>query len=300
MPESSTTLLEPAQLLSPCLEPSSLAPSDAPLASIPESAALSKGESASAVIEAARAAARAVWPRLAQLSGAYADTEVASTGSPTCIDGRQRLTVVTPVPVPEGIEPTAEDEVSSEVTTPADSEGGYFSTGSVSPPADADELARSTAGSGSESRLTSSAPSEADMQALLCQPVADEEHEDAVMALLALNRVPSTEPAAVVTALPVRPTPPSALQLLGAAPGSKRRITREPLEGEIARFSPVPKPDGSGEAKFFCKYPHCGKGYASTDAVRKHCRQRHLEWLRGLGHGCPALYCHWGETVSPN
>ena len=27
--------------------------------------------------------------------------------------------------------------------------------------------------------------------------------------------------------------------------------------------------------------------------VRKHCRQRHLEWLRRLGHGCPALYCRW-------
>ena len=55
----------------------------------------------------------------------------------------------------------------------------------------------------------------------------------------------------------------------------------------------IPKPDG--DAKFLCKFPGCGKGYASTDAVRKHCRQRHLEWLRRLGHGCPALYCHWGD-----
>lgn len=47
---------------------------------------------------------------------------------------------------------------------------------------------------------------------------------------------------------------------------------------------------GDGEVRFFCKHPGCGKGYASTDAVRKHCRQRHLEWLRRLGHGTPHLY----------
>ena len=51
----------------------------------------------------------------------------------------------------------------------------------------------------------------------------------------------------------------------------------------------------STAARFYCRYPKCGKGYASTDAVRKHCRQRHLEWLRRLGHGCPALYCRWEE-----
>lgn len=51
----------------------------------------------------------------------------------------------------------------------------------------------------------------------------------------------------------------------------------------------------SQAARFYCRYPKCGKGYASTDAVRKHCRQRHLEWLRRLGHGCPALYCRWEE-----
>lgn len=51
----------------------------------------------------------------------------------------------------------------------------------------------------------------------------------------------------------------------------------------------------SQAARFYCRFPKCGKGYASTDAVRKHCRQRHLEWLRRLGHGCPALYCRWEE-----
>ena len=33
-------------------------------------------------------------------------------------------------------------------------------------------------------------------------------------------------------------------------------------------------------ARFYCKFPRCGKAYSSTDAVRKHCRQRHTQWLR--------------------
>jgi len=35
----------------------------------------------------------------------------------------------------------------------------------------------------------------------------------------------------------------------------------------------------------------CHREYASTDAVRKHCRQNHPEWLREQGQGCPTLYC---------
>jgi len=34
--------------------------------------------------------------------------------------------------------------------------------------------------------------------------------------------------------------------------------------------------------RFTCKHPGCGREYASRDAVRKHCRIRHLAWLRGL------------------
>lgn len=45
--------------------------------------------------------------------------------------------------------------------------------------------------------------------------------------------------------------------------------------------------------------------YSSTDAVRKHCRKRHLEWLRKLdlvaAHDRylpkPALYCRWGNEM---
>lgn len=34
--------------------------------------------------------------------------------------------------------------------------------------------------------------------------------------------------------------------------------------------------------RFQCKFPDCGREYASRDAVRKHCRIRHLSWLRSL------------------
>ena len=40
---------------------------------------------------------------------------------------------------------------------------------------------------------------------------------------------------------------------------------------------------------YLCKA--CGREYASTDAVRKHARQNHTEWLREMGQGSPLLYC---------
>jgi len=33
---------------------------------------------------------------------------------------------------------------------------------------------------------------------------------------------------------------------------------------------------------FFCRFPGCNKGYASTDGVRKHCRKHHADWLADL------------------
>jgi len=60
-----------------------------------------------------------------------------------------------------------------------------------------------------------------------------------------------------------------------------------------------------GTCRFQCKFPGCMKMYSSTDAVRKHCRKRHLEWLRKLdllaAHDRylpkPALYCTWGNET---
>ena len=40
--------------------------------------------------------------------------------------------------------------------------------------------------------------------------------------------------------------------------------------------------DPKGNTAFVCRYPGCEKSYASRDAVRKHCRIHHLQWLRTL------------------
>jgi len=79
--------------------------------------------------------------------------------------------------------------------------------------------------------------------------------------------------------------------------------------GDVKRQRAETKEHGGGPppgtCRFQCKYPACMKMYSSTDAVRKHCRKRHLEWLRKLdlmaAHDRylpkPALYCRWGSEA---
>jgi len=45
---------------------------------------------------------------------------------------------------------------------------------------------------------------------------------------------------------------------------------------------------------FICR--KCHREYASTDAVRKHARQTHAEWIKAQGQGCPSLYCMVVDT----
>lgn len=106
---------------------------------------------------------------------------------------------------------------------------------------------------------------------------------DAIQALLSLQREPSPEARSDTGSSRAASPPPVATR--------PERPERAQLQSAITKGS------GSGDSsiRFYCRFPRCGKGYASTDAVRKHCRQRHLEWLRRLGHGCPALYCRWEE-----
>lgn len=148
---------------------------------------------------------------------------------------------------------------------------------------------------------------------------------DAILALLSLQRVPSMDTSSAWDEDASGTEYTDSLHRsdgVGPSPGSKRSRSSTPILAEHERFpladrhrrqrhSPGGASGGergtggyadalrnggcSDELRYFCKYPDCGKGYASTDAVRKHCRQRHLEWLRRLGHGCPALYCSWGE-----
>ena len=41
--------------------------------------------------------------------------------------------------------------------------------------------------------------------------------------------------------------------------------------------------------EFECR--QCAKRYQSKDAVRKHCRNNHRQWLTAIGQGDPSLYC---------
>lgn len=50
-------------------------------------------------------------------------------------------------------------------------------------------------------------------------------------------------------------------------------------------------------SQFTCKHPGCGKLYGCPDAVRKHCRKAHFEWLRSLGPVGPAGYCIWEAST---
>uniref|UniRef100_A0A7S3RCY8 C2H2-type domain-containing protein n=1 Tax=Strombidinopsis acuminata TaxID=141414 RepID=A0A7S3RCY8_9SPIT len=84
----------------------------------------------------------------------------------------------------------------------------------------------------------------------------------------------------------------------GSSPSDSPRVIRRKESGS--------HPSG-GAARFQCRYPGCSKMYASTDAVRKHCRKRHFEWLRRLDQlasherqmSKPALYCRWSGAEGP-
>jgi hypothetical protein len=62
----------------------------------------------------------------------------------------------------------------------------------------------------------------------------------------------------------------------------------EPAKAPQAQASSPGSPGVPGRS-YRCKA--CGREYASTDAVRKHARQNHFEWLREFGKHSPLLYC---------
>ena len=49
--------------------------------------------------------------------------------------------------------------------------------------------------------------------------------------------------------------------------------------------------------QFRCRYPSCGKAYGCPDAVRKHCRKVHSEWLINLPSHGPTAYCSWEAGI---
>ena len=159
--------------------------------------------------------------------------------------------------------------------------------------------------------LSSSAPAFAVSHHLTVKMSEDDGAASAIQALLALQRddSPGRAPARSWTTLSDgemslgRVLSDSRTACLDACPSSPALSAQSMDERPSWPATLVNSKQGiskEGAARFYCRFPKCGKGYASTDAVRKHCRQRHLEWLRRLGHGCPALYCRWSADVLEN
>lgn len=63
-----------------------------------------------------------------------------------------------------------------------------------------------------------------------------------------------------------------------------RRAARRTAPAKAAVLGDGAKGDATEPpASFLCNFPGCDRRYACKDAVRKHCRKHHPEWLRGLG-----------------
>merc|ERR1719231_1731367 len=76
---------------------------------------------------------------------------------------------------------------------------------------------------------------------------------------------------------------------LEAKPRGPSRASADAHSSHSSRsVSPFSGPGANGKS-YMCN--QCGREYASTDAVRKHARQNHPEWLKDQGQGCPSLYC---------
>ena len=93
-------------------------------------------------------------------------------------------------------------------------------------------------------------------------------------------------------------TDPASLLLAfqrGAAPDSPAVGSLREMEAAAPDSAPQKRRGVADRAShFYCKHPDCGKSYGCPDAVRKHCRKKHSEWLRRLGASTgPSGYCRW-------
>mmetsp|Transcript_6089 Transcript_6089/g.13315 ORF Transcript_6089/g.13315 Transcript_6089/m.13315 type:complete len:230 (-) Transcript_6089:343-1032(-) len=147
----------------------------------------------------------------------------------------------------------------------------------------------------------------------LAQERQENDERDAVSALLCLvgsappaplshPQIAYAQPMPMPPAMPVRrPIMPGAFgfPLSGWDSGSSASSSPKVMRRSIYKDGAPPP----GSCRFQCRHPGCSKVYASTDAVRKHCRKRHMEWLRRLDKIAsrerqmpkPALYCRWSN-----
>ena len=135
--------------------------------------------------------------------------------------------------------------------------------------------------------LSSSAPAFTVSPQLTVKMGDDDGAASAIQALLALQRddSPGRAPSRPWSTLSDsemslgRVLSDSRTACIDACPSSPA-LSAQSMDERPAWPASLAKQGKEGGARFYCRFPKCGKGYASTDAVRKHCRQRHLEWLR--------------------
>ena len=78
------------------------------------------------------------------------------------------------------------------------------------------------------------------------------------------------------------PIPFPTTRLLTRSPARSVLITSASLARGSTKYHQqirLPRSSVMGTCRFQCRYPGCEKLYASTDAVRKHCRKRHPMWV---------------------
>merc|ERR1719272_2627563 len=63
------------------------------------------------------------------------------------------------------------------------------------------------------------------------------------------------------------------------------------IMGAVGHYSSTLAADATTGQVFECRYPGCLRHYGSTDAVRKHARKQHREWVGSLPSQGPAHYC---------
>ena len=63
------------------------------------------------------------------------------------------------------------------------------------------------------------------------------------------------------------------------------------IMGAVGHYSGALASDATPGQVFECRYPGCLRHYGSTDAVRKHARKQHREWVGSLPSQGPAHYC---------
>ena len=142
----------------------------------------------------------------------------------------------------------------------------------------------------------SDAPSERDTseESSNAGEVGDDEctgGEEGASLLLALGLAASHAPALAQAAAA------SSAQADAASPMLRRETPRarpaSPREPASAASQLKRRGVADRASLFFCKFQGCNKSYGCPDAVRKHCRKQHSEWLRSLGNAGPSSYSYW-------